>query len=77
MLTRVHHSGEYRAMQLRQYLDANKITIPDFAERIGVSVQSVHRYVGNERKPRPEIMEKIRSVTEGHVQPNDFYAEAA
>lgn len=60
-------------MQLREYLDRREITIPVFAERIGVSVQAVHRYVTGERTPRPEVMKRIAAVTQGDVEPNDFY----
>jgi transcriptional regulator with XRE-family HTH domain len=64
-------------MQLRDHLSAEKVSIPDFARAIGVSVQTVHRYLSGERIPRPEIMQKIKAATDGKVQPNDFFAEAA
>ena len=64
-------------MQLREYLSAEKVSIPDFAKAIEVSVQTVHRYLGGERTPRPEIMQRIKAATGGKVQPNDFFAEAA
>lgn len=64
-------------MHLRTYLETNKVTIPAFAGAIGVTVQAVHRYVNGERKPRPEVMDKIKAATKGNVQPNDFYPEAA
>lgn len=64
-------------MQLREYLADQKLTIPAFADLIGVKVQTVHRYVNGERLPRREVMDKIKAVTGGKVQPNDFFAEAA
>jgi len=63
-------------MQLREYLSAEKVSIPDFARAIEVSVQTVHRYLSGQRMPRPEIMQKIKEETGGAVQPNDFFADA-
>lgn len=60
-------------MQLREFLSDEKITIPAFAETIGVSVQAVHRYVSGERVPRHEVMERITAATHGKVQPNDIH----
>jgi len=66
-------------VQLRQYLTDRNIPIAAFADRIGVSVQAVHRYLTGERLPRRDVMERIRIETRGAVQPNDFFepAEAA
>ncbi len=60
-------------MQLRAYLTDQAISIAEFAERIGVSVQAVHRYLDGERIPQRDVMERIHAVTKGKVQPNDFY----
>lgn len=64
-------------MQLREYLSDQKISIPAFAEAIGVTVQAVHRYVSGERAPRHEVMERIAAETGGKVQPNDMHAAVA
>jgi transcriptional regulator with XRE-family HTH domain len=70
----IHRHGEYgRAMLLREYLSLRGLTIPVLADLLGVSVQSVHRYVNGERLPRPDVMMKIAEVTGGAVKPNDFY----
>jgi hypothetical protein len=44
----------------------------EFAERIGVSRQSLWRYKAMERVPRPKIMAKIQAETSGAVTANDF-----
>jgi transcriptional regulator with XRE-family HTH domain len=62
-------------MQLRQYLADHDITMPVFAERIGVTTQAVYRYVNGERTPRRDVMERIRAATRGAVQPNDFFRQ--
>lgn len=59
-------------MDLRQYLTDCGITIPAFAERIGVAVQTVHRYVAGERFPTPDNLTLIQEATEGTVTANDF-----
>jgi transcriptional regulator with XRE-family HTH domain len=66
-------------MQLRAYLDTHAIPISVFADRLGVSVQAIHRYINGERTPKPAVMARIASATCGKVQPNDFFepAEAA
>ena len=61
-------------MQLRAYLDAHDIPISVFADRLGVSVQAIHRYINGERTPKPAVMARIAGATAGQVQPNDFFA---
>jgi hypothetical protein len=68
---------KYAVMKLRKYLDDHAITAADFALRIGVSVQSVHRYLHDERVPKLDVMAKIKEHTGGAVQPNDFFDRAA
>jgi hypothetical protein len=63
-------------MKLGPYLAKEKITPGAFAERIGVSVQAVHRYVGDERVPHRDVMQRIIEHTHGEVQPNDFFERA-
>lgn len=60
-------------MQLRAYLNANDLTVLAFAGRLGVSVQTVHRYLTGERVPRRDVMARISCVTKGRVTPNDFF----
>jgi transcriptional regulator with XRE-family HTH domain len=60
-------------MDLRSYLDVRDMSIAVFADLLGVSVQTVHRYVNRERLPRPDVMVRIAEVTGGAVKPNDFY----
>lgn len=64
-------------MDLRAYLSTNKISLPAFAELVGVSVQAIHRYVSGDRMPRLEVLEKIKEVTGNKVQPNDFLTARA
>ena len=61
-------------MDLRTFLADTEMDPPTFAEAIGVTTASVYRYIAGDRKPRPEIMQRIASATKGRVQPNDFFA---
>lgn len=61
------------AMRLAPYLEREKISDADFAEKIGVSRQAVHRYRTGERVPDQPIMHRIAETTAGEVLPNDFY----
>lgn len=46
----------------------------EFARRIGVANAGVvAKYLNGERVPRRSIMREIVRVTEGDVQPNDFF----
>jgi len=60
-------------MQLRQYFAERGVTVADFADAIGVSVQTVYRYVHGERLPRRQIMDRIVYETGGEVRPDDFF----
>jgi transcriptional regulator with XRE-family HTH domain len=65
-------------MDLRRYLDASDISVADFAETLGVTVQAVHRYCNGDRIPKRDVMDRILRATRGAVQPNDFFTlEAA
>jgi predicted transcriptional regulator len=63
-------------MKLGLYLAKEKICPSAFAEKIGVTVQAVHRYIAGERVPHREVMQRIVLHTQGEVQPNDFFAQA-
>jgi transcriptional regulator with XRE-family HTH domain len=63
-------------MRLEEYLTGNRISRADFAVQIGVSVESVRRYL-NGRVPESSVMCKIIEATEGKVSANDFFEKAA
>lgn len=62
-------------MQLALYLSQNDISDSDFAERIGVKRQAVHRYKTGERFPERAVLQKIIEATDGAVTANDFMPE--
>ena len=62
------------SMLLSTYLERKKISPGDFAQRVGVSAEAVRLYLNGKRIPRTRTMEKISEVTDGKVQPNDFFS---
>lgn len=64
-------------MKLKTYLWEKRLSLQAFGDRIGVSKNSVHRYVHGESIPSPDTMTRIVRETEGQVGPADFYADAA
>ncbi len=65
-------------MQLQAYLSTNDISLSEFARRVGAkNARTVQRYTKHGRMPSRRMMEAIVRETNGEVQPNDFYADAA
>ena len=60
-------------MKLEAYLAENKISLGEFARRIGVcNARTVQRYVRG-RRPSGPIMDRIAVETGNMVMPNDFH----
>nr|WP_321182385.1 helix-turn-helix domain-containing protein [Methylobacterium sp. Leaf122] len=64
-------------MKLADYLSEAEIRPATFAERIGVTRQTLWRYMSGDRRPEWDVLERIRTETGGEVTPNDFLEEAA
>lgn len=60
-------------MKLNEYVDTHEIKRASLAEQLGVSYETVRRYLAGERIPDPRIMHKIAKLTDGEVTANDFY----
>lgn len=58
---------------LKEWLSASGKEYAEFAEEIGVRVQSLYRYVNGERIPDRSVMPRITKATDGQVTPNSFY----
>ena len=59
-------------MKLADFLSNADIKATAFAERIGVTRQTLWRYISGERRPEWDVLERIQRETEGQVTPNDF-----
>jgi len=60
-------------MNLQTYLDTNAIAPAKFAGSINVTPTALGRYLSGDRIPRPDVLRRIVSETQGKVQPNDFF----
>jgi transcriptional regulator with XRE-family HTH domain len=64
-------------MDIASWLTSTATTAADFAKRIGVSRQALHRYKTGDRVPRPKMLARIREETDGAVTANDFLPREA
>jgi len=62
-------------MTLQKYLESQKLSVADFAKKIGVNKNNVYRYLAG-RVPVPTVTALIHKTTGGKVAPNDFYLAA-
>ena len=60
-------------MTLEQFLSERKLSLAEFARRIGSTTESVRRYRNHYHIPTREWMAKIVKETGGLVTANDFY----
>lgn len=59
-------------MQLREYLDQNRITYREFAEELGIHLQSLKNIAYGVRKPGLGLALKIEQLTNGAVTPKEL-----
>ena len=63
-------------MKLQKYREENNLTLQKLANLLGIEGsnprRTPNRYCLGLRKPNPEIMNKIETLTEGKVQYKDF-----
>lgn len=59
-------------MRLQEYLKEHGEKPLEFAERIGVSIHAIRKWISKERIPRPETQALINKITKGVVTPNDW-----
>ena len=60
-------------MKLSEYRKSAGLTLGQLAEAVGVSDMAIGRYERGERTPKSKVMVQIVKVTDGAVQPNDFF----
>jgi transcriptional regulator with XRE-family HTH domain len=63
-------------MTLTEYLKETSTARADFARQIGVSPETVRRYLSGERIPDQERMLKIAAITGCKVTADDFFGIA-
>lgn len=76
-LPKLYRFGIYPRMTLSDWMRRNDKDRDSVAAELGVSVVSVGRYLTGERTPRPEILIKIKSMTQNLVTADDFLSAAS
>ena len=71
-LTRTVHQMHNPGMRLSEYLTSTNTRPATFARAVGVAHTTVARWASGEVAPSLDCMERIASVTDGAVMPNDF-----
>jgi transcriptional regulator with XRE-family HTH domain len=64
-------------MRLDAYLIRNRIDPIEFAEKLGVSHETLRRYCRGERIPIWKILVRLDRLTKSKVTPSDFLSTAA
>ncbi len=64
-------------MKLAEYLKEAGISVAEFAETVGVTEQSMSRYLHGRRMPRPDVLRRIAAASNGRVLAHDFVEDAA
>ena len=62
-------------MLFGNWIDANRLTLTEVAETLGVATSTVHRYA-NGRFPELPMIKKITDLTNGEVTVVDLYQAA-
>lgn len=57
---------------LREYMEKKNLDIMALAETFGVSIYAVKKWLRHERIPRPRMQAKIKLMTGGFVDGNDW-----
>ena len=67
-------AGPSITYKLRNWRRLNKLSQADAADRMAVARRTWHQWERGSVVPGPEHMVKLVELTQGAVQPNDFYA---
>jgi transcriptional regulator with XRE-family HTH domain len=59
-------------MQLREFLDQERITYREFAEKLGIHIQSAKNIAYGVRKPGLKLALQIEEFTGGKVTPREL-----
>ena len=59
-------------MQLNKYFELSTVDRKQFAENLGVHLDTVYKWERGERLPRREMLRQIFDITGGAVTANDF-----
>ncbi len=60
-------------MNIKHWRKQQQLTLAAMAERLEISEAAMCRYENGSRRPDWPILERLVILTEGAVQPNDFF----
>lgn len=60
-------------MRLRDFIEAEGLTLERFADIVGRHVSTISRIAAGKHVPSPELTRRIFQATGGKVGPADFY----
>lgn len=60
-------------MQLLEYLKLKEQTVSDFADEVGMRVDTVWRHAHGKRRPGPEDIDRYDEATQGAVRLQDWH----
>lgn len=58
--------------QILDYLAANEMTPEQFAHGVNISVDAMYRYLRGERRPRWDVIARMKKFTNGAVTADGF-----
>lgn len=58
---------------MAEYGKAQGLTLSQMASSLGVREGALSRYEIGKRRPSWRILERLKAITDGAVQPNDFF----
>lgn len=61
-------------MKLDEWRKSKGLSQPDLAKQLGVTIKTVSSWENGNSIPGRDDMVKIHTLSEGQVEPNDFYA---
>lgn len=62
------------AMKLQDWMKEKGVRRSEAAEAVEVSVHTLGRYITGQRRPRRNVLERIKRLTGGSVTADDFYS---
>lgn len=62
---------------IQKYIEAEGLSVVDFAKKIGIDRVSVYRIIRGAQRPSPKTAEQIVAATGGKITFNDLYSQAA
>jgi DNA-binding transcriptional regulator YiaG len=75
--TRSRAAFSEKRSELAQWLVRNDLTLEEFAKLLGTTQATVSRWTDGINIPRRDAMRAIVQITNGEVQPSDFFEVAA